>query len=116
VLEPIDFGGLSEESVALLQDGLDALRAGINEPAEIAPLLMPLIDPQELIGSIPCEPENWTRREELNLECFLVDQQAFYTFLLPEALDLVLNNWRGEAPEGEWALGALTSAFLLLEH
>lgn len=113
ILEPIRLEGLSDESVEVLENALDTLRAGITDTVDFAPALIPLINTQELLGSIPCQEENWTAREELNMECFLVDQRIPYTFLLPEPVSLVLNFWSGEAPEGDWAMGAITSAFYL---
>jgi hypothetical protein len=115
MIEPIKLDHLSEESQQLVQNALDTMRAGINDPVDMAPALIPLIYGPEFLGSIPCEEANWTRAEELNAECFLVDQKPPYTFLLPEEVDRVLNYWSGTAPDGDWAMGAITSAFHLRE-
>jgi len=111
VLEPISFDGFSADTQEILEGALAQIRPGLADPAAIATVLVPILPIEEMIGQAPCTEESWERRDELNPECFLVDQEPFYTFLLPDVLDRIMNYWSGPAPEGDWALGAMSSAF-----
>ncbi|MBN1945975.1 MAG: thrombospondin type 3 repeat-containing protein [Bradymonadales bacterium] len=113
VLEPISLEGLSPTSQEMLQSAIEKIKVGLADYHDLADILLPWLPISEVLGSIPCSEENWTAREELNAECFLVDQELFYTFLLPEQLDLILNLWTGPGPDGDHALGALTSAWVI---
>jgi len=67
----------------------------------------------DFAGMRPCTEAEWTRLPELNPECVLVDPEPFYTFVLPDVIDQILNLWSGAGPETPHALGAVTSAIVL---
>lgn len=113
VLEPISFEGLSSDAATRLEAAVEAVREGTDDPIDILPILLPLMPGIDFAGIRPCTVETWTQRPELNVECVLVDPEPFYTFVLPDVVDRVLNYWSGEGPDAPHALGALTSAFLL---
>lgn len=112
-LEPIVLDGLSEDSVEKLEDILEVMRVGMEDPFDLITLLAPVLADADLLGLQPCTEESWTAAEELNVECFLVDQTQLYTFLLPEPVDRILNYWLDPRLDGDFALGAMTSAFVL---
>lgn len=113
VLEPLSFEGLSDEAVTRLETAVEMVREGTENPIDILPILLPLMPGIDFSGLRPCTEETWTRWDELNVECFLVDPVPFYTFLLPDVVDKLLNLWSGPGPEAPHALGAVTSAFLV---
>ena len=113
-MPPIDLSGLSDDASAVIDDALATLGAGVEDPADLAVAMLPLLEGYEdlLLGFEPCTEESWSINPELPAECFLVDQELLYTFLLADLLDKIMNLWAGEGPEGDHALGILTSAFV----
>ncbi len=71
--------------------------------------MLPFIDGDDLLFPDTCDPDDW---QPWMLNCMPVDQVSLGSFYIPERMErLVQIVYEGSEPT-DWAMGAITSAFL----
>jgi hypothetical protein len=68
-----------------------------------------LVDFNLVIEPESCDPEQWT---DWSGNCMPFDDDAWGTFYIPERVVKLMSTWFEDGKPTEWALGAITSAFL----
>jgi hypothetical protein len=115
ILEPMALDGLTPDTVTRIRDAIATVREGLSDPVlGLVPLFITLLDGLDIAAHEECTQESWDGPGELRAECVLADPHPMYTYLLPGVIDQVLNLWQGEAPEGDYSLGFISSAFRIL--
>ena len=76
---------------------------------QLAPALLPLVDGDLMAGQGKCDPSTW---KPWRLWCMPADTTRLATFYIPPLLNRLMQAWEEDDAPTDWAMGALTSAFM----
>ena len=76
---------------------------------QLAPALLPLVDGDLMAGKGNCDPSTW---KPWRLWCMPADTTRLATFYIPPLLNRLMQAFEQDDAPTDWAMGALTSAFL----